>query len=72
MLLVLWRSDKGNISHRQSETASLRITWQGKKKEEGNEHKAERAIVSSDDVCRHIISPEPCCEQDWVTLLEEK
>lgn len=44
----------------------------GEKKEEGNEHKAECAIVSSDDVRRHIISPEPCFEQDWVTLLEEK
>lgn len=74
---MLERSDKGSISHCQAETASLRRTWQKKKnkkptKKEGKKHKAECAIVSSDDVRGHIISPELCFEQDWVTVFKGK
>lgn len=44
-----------------------------KKKEEGKKtHKAECAIVSSDDVRGHIISPELRFEQDWVTAFKGK
>lgn len=73
MLLVPGRSDEGSIAHRQAGTASLRRTWKKKKKEEGKKkHKAECAIVSSDDVRGHIISPELRFEQDWVTAFKGK
>lgn len=45
-----------------------------KKKRRGGEkkHKAECAIVSSDDVRGHIISPELRFKQDWVTVFKGK